>query len=90
MVLLISLVFLLLLSLIALSSMQGAVSQQKVVGSVWHRNQSLQSAESGLRAGGGGRAAGRRRMACVRVIITCAPPRESSSVIAPGTDPVRG
>ncbi len=48
MVLLISLVFLLLLSLIALSSMQGAVSQQKVVGSVWHRNQSLQSAESGL------------------------------------------
>lgn len=45
MVLLISLVVLLLLSLIGLSSMQGAVSQQKVTASLWHRNQSLQSAE---------------------------------------------
>lgn len=60
MVLLISLVFLLLLSLVGLSSMQGAVSQQKIAGSFWHRNQSLQSAESGLGepvfAGGGFRA----------------------------------
>ena len=51
MVLLISLVFLLVLSLIGLASMQGAVSQQKITGSVWHRNQSFQSAESGLRLG---------------------------------------
>jgi type IV pilus assembly protein PilX len=88
MVLLISLVFLLLLSLIALSSMQGAVSQQKVVGSVWHRNQSLQSAESGLRLGEAAvRRAGAAWPVCA-AIITCAPPRESSSVIAPGTDPV--
>lgn len=51
MVLLISLVFLLLLSLVGLSSMQGAVAQQKIAGSIWHRNQSFQSAESGLRFG---------------------------------------
>ncbi|MCK1783593.1 PilX N-terminal domain-containing pilus assembly protein [Pseudomonas sp. TNT11] len=88
MVLLISLVFLLLLSLIGLSSMQGAVSQQKVASSVWHRNQSLQSAESGLRLGEASvRQAGGARPVCSS-IITCAPPRESSSVIGPGTHPV--
>jgi len=49
MVLLISLVFLLVLSQVGRSSIQAAVSQQKVASSLWHRNQSLQSAESGLR-----------------------------------------
>ncbi len=88
MVLLISLVFLLLLSLIGLASMQGAVSQQKIASSVWHRTQSLQSAESGLRLGEATvRRAGAAWPVCAS-IITCAPPLESSSVTGPGTHPV--
>lgn len=51
MVLLISLVFLLLLALLGVSSMQGAISQEKMTGSVRQRNQSFQLAESGLRLG---------------------------------------
>ncbi|HCT05787.1 MAG TPA: pilus assembly protein PilX [Pseudomonas sp.] len=87
-VLLISLVFLLLLSLVGLSSMRGAMSQQKMAGSAWHRNQSFQSAESGLwvgesivqRAGG--------TLPLCHSIITCAPPSESVSVVGAGTNPV--
>lgn len=87
MVLLISLVFLLVVSLIGLSSMQGAVSQQKIVGSLWHRNQSFQSAESGLRLGesvvlraGGG-------LPLCQSVIRCAPPQESYSVVKSGVNP---
>lgn len=88
MVLLISLVFLLVLSLIGLASMQGAVSQQKITGSVWHRNQSFQSAESGLRLGESViRRAGATLPVC-RSITTCAPPVESSQVVEAGTHPV--
>lgn len=88
MVLLISLVFLLVLSLIGLASMQGAVSQQKLTGSVWHRNQSFQSAESGLRLGESLiRRAGATLPVC-RSITTCAPPVESSQVVEAGTHPV--
>lgn len=88
MVLLISLVFLLVLSLIGLASMQGAVSQQKMTGSVWHRNQSFQSAESGLRLGESGvRLVGATLPMC-RSIITCAPPVESILVAGAGTNPV--
>ncbi|NWF09181.1 pilus assembly protein PilX [Pseudomonas salomonii] len=88
MVLLISLVFLLMLSLIGLASMQGAVSQQKITGSVWHRNQSFQSAESGLRLGESViRRAGATLPVC-RAITTCAPPMESARVVAAGTHPV--
>ena len=88
MVLLISLVFLLVLSLISLASMQGAVSQQKITGSVWHRNQSFQSAESGLRLGESViRRAGATLPVC-RAINSCAPPVESSQVIEAGTNPV--
>lgn len=88
MVLLISLVFLLVLSLIGLASMQGAVSQQKITGSLWHRNQSFQSAESGLRLGEAViRRAGATLPVC-RSIYTCAPPVESSQVVEAGTHPV--
>lgn len=88
MVLLISLVFLLLLSLIGLSSMQGAVTQQKVAGSLWHRNQSFQSAESGLRLG---EAVVQRAFAglpACQSSVTCAPPEESFSVTNAGVNPV--
>ncbi|NWA65609.1 PilX N-terminal domain-containing pilus assembly protein [Pseudomonas reactans] len=90
MVLLVSLVLLLLLSLIGLSSMQGAVSQQKVSGSLWHRNQSLQTAESGLRRG---ESVVRRAFAMLppcRSIVTCAPPAAAYSVVGAGVDPVSG
>jgi len=84
MVLLISLVVLLLLSLIGLSSMQGAVSQQKVTASLWHRNQSLQSAESGLRRG---ESVVQRLFATLppcQSIVTCAPPAAAYSVVGAG------
>ena len=88
MVLLISLVFLLLLSLVGLSSMQGAVSQQKIAGSFWHRNQSLQSAESGLRLGETAlRRAGGAWPTCTS-LVTCAPPGEAASVTGAGLHPV--
>lgn len=88
MALLLSLVFLLLLSLIGLSSMQGVVAQQKMAASFWHRNQSLQSAESGLRLGEwSARRSGGTLPQC-QSITTCAPPDEAFSVVAAGTHPV--
>jgi type IV pilus assembly protein PilX len=90
MVLLISLVVLLLLSLIGLSSMQGAVSQQKVTASLWHRKQSLQSAESCLRRG---ESVVQRLFATLppcQSIVTCAPPAAAYSVVGAGVDPVSG
>lgn len=87
-VLLISLVFLLLLALIGLSSMQGAVTQQKIAGSLWHRNQSFQAAESGLRLG---EEVVRRKGADLpqcHSIVACGPPDEALSVVAAGTSPV--
>ncbi|GAA0404369.1 PilX N-terminal domain-containing pilus assembly protein [Pseudomonas veronii subsp. inensis] len=87
MVLLISLVFLLLLSLIGLVSIQEAVTQQKIAGSLWHRNQSFQQAESGLRLG---ESRIQREPAAVpvcRSIVTCAPPAEAFSVVTAGMNP---
>lgn len=51
MALLVSLVFLLVLTLIGISSMQNATLQEKMAGSVTLRNQSFQLAESILRVG---------------------------------------
>ncbi|MBX7275039.1 pilus assembly protein PilX [Pseudomonas sp. ERGC3:05] len=88
MVLMISLVFLLVLSLIGLASMQGAMSQQKIASGVWHRNQSFQSAESGLRLGESVvRHAGAMLPLC-QSISRCAPPQESFSVVGAGENPV--
>lgn len=88
MVLLFSLVFLLLLSLIGLSSMQAVVAQQKMAASFWHRNQSLQSAESGLRFGEWSiRRSGVGLPPCTSP-VTCAPPEEALTVMNAGTHPV--
>lgn len=88
MVLLVCLVFLLVLSLTGLAAMQGAVSQQKIAGGVWHRNQSFQSAESGLRLGElMVRRTGSGLVVC-QSISTCAPPPESFSVVGAGANPV--
>ena len=51
MALLVSLVFLLLLTLIGISSMQNATLQEKMASSVTLRNQSFQIAEAALRIG---------------------------------------
>lgn len=51
MALLMSLVFVLLLSLIGVSSMQSATLQEKMAGSIMQRNQSFQRAEAALRVG---------------------------------------
>lgn len=88
MVLLISLVFLLLLTLIGLSSMQMATSQEKISGSVRHRNQSFQSAESGLRIGESAIQAANFNLRPCHSIVACAPPGESISVSGPGVNPV--
>jgi type IV pilus assembly protein PilX len=88
MVLLVSLVFLLLLTLLGLSSMQGATSQEKIAGGVRQRNQSFQSAESGLRLGESAvQAPGFALRPCTSVAV-CVPPSESVLVIVPGTDPL--
>lgn len=88
MVLLISLVFLLALSLIGLASMQGAVFQQKIAGSLWHRNQSFQAAESGLRLGETTvRNTGAALPLC-QTISACVPPQEAYSVLGAGMNPV--
>ncbi|MFO2464685.1 PilX N-terminal domain-containing pilus assembly protein [Pseudomonas sp. 15FMM2] len=88
MVLLVCLALLLLLTLVGLSSMQAATSQEKLAGSLWHRNQSFQAAESGLRFGESAvQAPGFELRACLSQ-VTCAPPRESMSVSVPGVDPL--
>jgi type IV pilus assembly protein PilX len=88
MVLLISLVFLLLLSLIGLSSIQGAVAQQKIAGSLWHGNQSFQHAESGLRLGESTIQRASATLPLCQSVMTCAPPNEAYSVTGAGTHPV--
>jgi type IV pilus assembly protein PilX len=87
MALLISLVFLLLLSLVGLSAMQGAVAQQKMAGSLWHRNQSLQSAESGLRLGESRVQRESAALPLCRSVVACAPPGEALRGVAGGVSP---
>ncbi|MGX9762980.1 pilus assembly PilX family protein [Pseudomonas shahriarae] len=88
MVLLISLILLLLLTVIGLASMQGATSQEQLAGSLRHRNQSFQAAESGLRRGESAvQARGFGLLAC-QSLVTCAPPNEAYAISQPGVDPV--
>ena len=88
MVLVISLVFLLVLSLLGLASMQGAVSQQKIAGGIWHRNQSFQNAESGLRLGELIVQRTGSVLPLCQSISACAPPQEAFSVVGAGANPV--
>lgn len=84
MALMMSLVFLLLLSLIGLSSMQSATLQEKMTGAVVSRNQSFQEAESALRIGESAVLGGELRLVeCVNS-IQCAPPAESTVVVSAG------
>lgn len=88
MVLLISLVVLLLLTVLGLSSMQGATSQEQLAGSLWHRNQSFQAAESGLRRGESAVQVHGFGLPSCQSWITCAPPNEAYVISRPGVDPV--
>ncbi|WP_044423907.1 pilus assembly PilX family protein [Pseudomonas savastanoi] len=81
MVLLVSLVFLLLLTLLGISSMQNATLQEKMAGSVTLRNQSFQTAEAALRLGESSiKVAGYTLAKCTN----CAPPAESTTLTAAG------
>ncbi|BFT59632.1 PilX N-terminal domain-containing pilus assembly protein [Pseudomonas moorei] len=84
MALLVSLIFLLLLTLIGVSSMQNATLQEKMAGSVSLRNQSFQGAEAALRVG---ESAVRRDSYALPVCsggLQCAPPAESSTITSAG------
>lgn len=83
MALLVSLVFLLLLTLIGLSSMQSATLQEKMTSSVMQRNQSFQMAEAALRIGESAVQAENYSLP-VCTAAQCAPPPESATVTTAG------
>ncbi|WP_017709015.1 pilus assembly PilX family protein [Pseudomonas syringae] len=81
MVLLVSLVFLLLLTLLGISSMQNATLQEKMAGSVQVRNLSFQAAEAVLRRGESSiKVVGYTLAKCTN----CLPPAESTTLTAAG------
>ncbi|MFJ3371874.1 PilX N-terminal domain-containing pilus assembly protein [Pseudomonas sp. NPDC086251] len=80
MALLVSLVFLLLLTLIGISSMQNATLQEKMAGSVTLRNQAFQSAEAALRIGESAVQVDTYTLPVCSGTSQCLPPAESSSI----------
>ena len=90
MALLISLVFLLLLTLLGLSSMQNATLQEKMAGSVSLRNQSFQSAEATLRVGESAVQLDSYSLPVCATTVQCAPPAESTLVTAAGGNSTSG
>lgn len=91
MVLLVSLVFLLLLTMLGISSMQNATLQEKMAGSVGMRNKSFQNAETVLRLGESWVIANGSTLAKCTTPTTCAPPAESTNpALAAGTNGTSG
>lgn len=90
MVLLVSLVFLLLLTMLGISSMQSATLQEKMAGSVTVRNTSFQRAEAALRLGETAIRAQGFTMARCSSPIRCAPPAESTTLVATGLNNTSG
>ncbi|MGE8144546.1 pilus assembly PilX family protein [Pseudomonas frederiksbergensis] len=90
MALLISLVFLLLLTLIGISSMQNATLQEKMAGSVTLRNQSFQLAEATLRMGESVVQLPAYTLAVCGTTAQCAPPAESATVTGAGLNSTSG
>jgi type IV pilus assembly protein PilX len=90
MALLVSLVFLLLLTLIGLSSMQSATLQEKMATSVSLRNQSFQLAEAALRMGENAVQLSTYTLAVCSGTIQCAPPAESTSMTGAGFNSTSG
>lgn len=87
MVLLVSLVFLLLLTMIGISSMQNATMQEKMAGNVKLRNESFQVAEAALRVGENAVALSTYSLDTCANVSACAPPSatEYNGVTAAGT-----
>lgn len=90
MALLVSLVFLLVLTLIGLSSMQNATLQEKMAGSVTLRNQSFQIAEAALRIGESAVQLDTYSLPVCSGATQCAPPAESSLITAAGFNSTSG
>lgn len=90
MALLVSLVFLLLLTLIGISSMQNATLQEKMAGSVSLRNQSFQLAEATLRMGESAVQLSGYTLAICGSTAQCTPPAESSTVTSAGLNATSG
>lgn len=90
MALLVSLVFLLLLTLIGLSSMQSATLQEKMTSSVMLRNQSFQLAEAALRVGESAVQAEAYSLPVCTTATQCAPPAESATLTAAGRNSSSG
>ncbi|MHC8297819.1 pilus assembly PilX family protein [Pseudomonas sp. ZS1P83] len=90
MALLVSLVFLLLLTLIGLSSMQNATLQEKMAGSVILRNQSFQGAEAALRIGESAVQLDTYSLPVCSGTSQCAPPAEASVLTAAGFNSTSG
>lgn len=90
MALLVSLVFLLLLTLIGLSSMQSATLQEKMTSSVMLRNQSFQVAEAALRLGESAVQAESYSLPVCTTVTQCAPPAESATLTAAGRNSSSG
>ena len=84
MALLVSLVFLLLLTLIGISSMQNATLQEKMAGSLGLRNQSFQLAEAVLRVGESAVQLDSYSLPVCSGTARCAPPAESATLKAAG------
>ncbi|WLH11979.1 PilX N-terminal domain-containing pilus assembly protein [Pseudomonas hefeiensis] len=90
MALLVSLVFLLLLTLIGLSSMQSATLQEKMTSSVMLRNQSFQLAEAALRVGESAVQVEAYSLPVCTTATQCAPPAESATLTAAGRNSSSG
>ena len=90
MALLVSLVFLLLLSLLGLASMDSAVQQEKMTGSVLHANHSFQAAETALRSGESWVSVHWSGVSDCRSPVRCAPPAEVRSQKSSGMHPISG
>lgn len=87
MALLISLVFLLLLTLIGVSSLRNATLQEKMAASLVLRNQSFQAAEAALRIG---ESAVQKHGDSLAPCVECPPPAESGVLTVAGTHPQSG
>lgn len=84
MALIVALVFLLLLTLIGLNSMQNATLQERMSSSVQFRNQSFQQAEAALRVGETAVSKSSYTLAVCSGVTACAPPSDAASVTAAG------
>lgn len=78
-VLIVALIFLLLVTLIGVSSMQNATMQEKMAGSVSIKNQSFQAAEASLRLGENAVAATAYTLTKCTPAANCLPPPDSTS-----------